>query len=163
MKLISMWAICAIGILILVLPSVSSAQSKPINIALFNPIQIFPEDNSIEGLRINFIYGRNQSMAGLDWGLVNSVGTGGFQGIQWGFINIDDGNVTGWQSGLANMTKGNVKGLQWGWYNSGNHVSGLQLGLVNYAESLYGLQIGIINIIKTGGQFPVFPIVNWSF
>ena len=57
MKLNSMWAICAIGILIFVLSSISSAQSKPINIALFNPVQVFPEDNSIEGLRIIFIYG----------------------------------------------------------------------------------------------------------
>jgi hypothetical protein len=32
-----------------------------------------------------------------------------------------------------------------------------------YAQRLHGVQIGLINIIKTGGQFPVFPIVNWSF
>ncbi|MCL5268777.1 MAG: hypothetical protein M1469_11860 [Bacteroidetes bacterium] len=62
-----------------------------------------------------------------------------------------------------NLTKNNVEGFQYGWFNSGNHVSGFQLGLVNYAESMKGLQIGIVNIIKSGGQFPVFPIVNWSF
>ncbi len=150
-------------VFILFLSSADQAQSKPINVALFNPIQIFPESNSIEGLRINFIYGKNISMQGFDWGLVNSVGTGGFTGVQWGFINIDDGNVVGWQSGAVNLSHNNVKGFQWGWFNEGNHVSGLQLGLVNMAESLYGIQIGLINFIKTGGQFPVFPIVNWSF
>jgi hypothetical protein len=163
MKSRIIWVIWAISSLIIVFPSVGAAQSKPINIALFNPIQIFPEDNSIEGLRINLIYGKNVSMVGLDWGLVNDIGTGGFKGIQWGFANICDGNFTGWQNGLLNINKGNVEGFQCGWFNAGDHVSGFQLGLVNSAESMYGLQIGIINIIKSGGMFPVFPIINWSF
>jgi hypothetical protein len=149
--------------LILILPILGSAQSKPINIALFNPIQVFPEDNSITGLRINFIYGKNTSMTGLDWGLVNGVGTGGFTGLQWGFVNLCDGNVTGMQGGLVNFVDKNVEGFQYGWVNKGEYVNGFQLGLVNYAGSMKGLQIGIVNIIKTGGQFPVFPIVNWSF
>jgi hypothetical protein len=158
-----MWILWTFCILIVILPSACTAQSKPINIALFNPIQVFPEDNSIEGIRINLIYGKNVQMEGLDWGLVNHVGTGGFTGVQWGFVNIDDANVTGWQSGFLNISMGNVKGFQWGWFNEGDYVNGFQLGLVNFANSMYGLQIGIINIIKTGGQFPVFPIVNWSF
>lgn len=149
--------------IILALPSITVSQSKPINIALFNPVQIFPEDNSITGIRINLIYGKNISVAGLDWGLVNHVGTGGFTGVQWGIVNLCDGNVTGWQNGIVNLGRENVEGFQWGWVNSGNHVSGFQLGLVNFAESMYGLQIGILNFIRTGGQFPVFPIVNWSF
>jgi hypothetical protein len=160
-KIIS--ALGAIGIFILVLPFVGAAQSKPINIALFNPVQIFPEDNSIAGLRINLIYGKNVSMVGLDWGLANHIGTGGFTGLQWGLANICDGNFVGVQGGLLNLSNKNVEGFQYGWYNTGDYVSGFQLGLVNSAGSMKGLQIGIINIIKTGGQFPVFPIVNWSF
>jgi len=156
-------ALTVIGIFILFLSSSGHAQSKPINVALFNPVQVFPENNSITGLRINIIYGKNVSMEGLDWGLVNSVGTGGFTGVQWGFVNIDEGNVVGWQNGALNLCQSDVKGFQWGWFNTGKHVNGFQLGLVNMAESLYGLQIGIINFIKTGGQFPVFPIINWSF
>ncbi|MCL5028047.1 MAG: hypothetical protein M1480_03400 [Bacteroidetes bacterium] len=149
--------------IILTLPYAGAAQTKPFNVALFNPIQIFPENNSIEGIRINFIYGKNASVTGFDWGLVNQVGSGGMKGIQWGFINLNDGNVVGWQSGAINLNERDVKGFQVGWYNKGAYVSGLQLGLVNSAESLYGIQIGLINFIKTGGQFPVFPIVNWSF
>ena len=38
----------------------------------------------------------------------------------------------------------------------------LQLALVNYAQHLSGVQIGLVNIIKEGGMFPVFPIVNWG-
>ncbi|MBU3955872.1 hypothetical protein KJ633_05370 [bacterium] len=47
--------------------------------------------------------------------------------------------------------------------NYANSAKGLQLGVINYAVSLKGLQIGLINIIRQGGMFPVFPIVNWSF
>ena len=153
----------ALLVAVLVFPSLGTAQTRPINIALFNPIQIFPESNSIEGLRINLIYGKNVSMLGLDWGLVNGVGTGGFTGLQFGLVNICDGNAMGFQGGGLNLVKENVEGLQWGWFNSGGHVSGFQLGLVNYAGSMKGLQIGLINIINTGGFMPVFPIVNWSF
>ncbi len=153
----------AFTIVILMLPGMGAAQSKPINIALFNPIQIFPESNSITGLRINLIYGKNAAVTGLDWGLVNSVGSGGFTGVQWGFVDLCDGNFLGLQGGAINLTEQNVEGFQWGLYNSGAHVSGFQLGFVNNAGSMKGLQIGLINIIKTGGFMPVFPIVNWSF
>ena len=155
--------ILSVAVLILVLPFAGAAQSKPINVALFNPVQIFPEDNSITGLRINLIYGKNVSMTGLDWGLVNDVGTGGFTGLQWGIVNLSDGDVAGMQGGWVNYDKKNVEGFQYGWFNRGDYVNGFQLGLVNYAETMKGLQIGIVNFIHTGGQFPVFPIVNWSF
>jgi hypothetical protein len=157
------WFITAIFVLILVLPNLGAGQSKPINIALINPIQIFPEGTTITGIRLNIIYGKNISMTGIDFGLVNHIGTGGFTGVQWGLANLSDGNFVGFQNGLLNITNNNVEGFQLGWYNKGNFVNGLQIGLVNYAGSMKGLQIGIINIIKKGGQFPVFPIVNWSF
>ncbi len=153
----------ALVIAILAMPALSAAQTQPVNVALVTPIQIFPENTSIMGLRINLIYGKNASMEGLDWGLVNAVGSGGLTGVQLGLANICDGNASGIQWSAVNLTKGNVEGVQWGWFNSGGHVSGLQFGLVNYAGSMYGLQIGLINIIKTGGFMPVFPIVNFSF
>lgn len=160
----TMWGIGLIGILMIALPSVSTAQSpKPVNVALVNPIQIFPEDNAVAGVRLNFIYGKNVSMEGLDLGLANHVGTGGFTGLQWGAVNIIDGNAEGVQLGIVNLGQQNVKGFQWGWYNQGDYVNGFQLGLVNNAHTMKGLQIGILNFIRSGGQFPVFPIVNWSF
>ncbi len=157
-------AIELVGMLFFALPHSGSAQStKPINVALVNPIQIFPEDNAIQGIRLNFIYGKNVSMTGFDWGLANHVGTGGFTGLQWGAVNICDGNAGGAQLGLVNFDQKNVEGFQWGLYNQGDYVNGFQLGLVNSAQTMKGLQIGLLNFIKTGGQFPVFPIVNWSF
>ncbi len=163
MKSTILTALGAIALAVLLIPSLSFAQTEPINIALFNPIQIFPENTSVGGLSINLIYGKNASVDGLDWGLVNVVGNGGATGLQWGVANIAGGKVLGMQGGFINVSSQSMEGFQYGWVNSADHMSGFQLGLVNFAQTMNGLQIGILNFIKTGGQFPVFPIVNWSF
>ncbi len=156
--------VCIVLAMVLSLLSVpASAQSKPIQISLFTPVQIFNENTPIGGLRINLIYGRNVSVTGFDWGLVNHTTTGISTGIQWGAVNLNDNHFTGWQDGVVNYTKGNAEGLQTGFVNYANYASGVQFGVVNYARSMKGLQIGLVNIIKQGGAFPVFPIVNWSF
>ena len=139
------------------------AQEKPIQLALFNPVQIFPENTSITGLRLNLIYGKNRNVSGIDWGFVNST-TGSQVGWQNGFINLVDGGFLGLQTGFVNLTDSKFEGLQWGFvnYHKGK-VSCLQLGFVNYAGSIKEIQIGLINIIAQGGTFPFFPIINWSF
>lgn len=173
--LLSIFSIC----LFLLLPAKASiAQDKPIQLALFNPIQIFNENTSITGLRINLIYGKNARVAGLDWGLVNHTTSGTSVGIQWGLVGINEANFKGWQGDFVNITKGKFEGLQWGAVSYGESVSGVQIGVVNYAGTVSGvqfglinyaanmtkgLQIGLINIIKQGGQFPFFPIINWAF
>jgi hypothetical protein len=63
----------------------------------------------------------------------------------------------------VNFVRQDFEGFQWGIVNYARYANGFQLGLVNYAGSMKGLQIGLVNIIDQGGQFPVFPIVNWSF
>ncbi len=142
----------------------TSAQDKPIQLALFNPIQIFDENTSITGLRISLLYGKNKTVSGLDWGLVNHTTSGVSKGVQFGLVGIVEADFIGWQDNGVNITHGNFEGLQWGLVNYAGSVSGVQLGLVNYASNMKkGLQIGLVNIIKTGGQFPVFPIVNWAF
>ena len=141
----------------------AGAQSRPIQLALFNPIQIFPEQDAIAGLRLNLIYSKNTTVSGLDIGLVNHITGSPSVGMQWSLVGIVDGDFTGFQAGMVNLTKGKIEGLQWGLYNSGGHTSGIQIGIVNITDTMYGLQIGLINVIRTGGQFPVFPIVNWSF
>ncbi len=139
------------------------AQNRPIQLALVTPIQIFPEDIPIGGVRLNLLYGRNVSVSGLDLGLVNHTTTGLSKGWQYGLVGLNDADFLGFQDCAVNVTKGRCEGFQWGVVNYAGEMSGLQLGLVNYAMSMKGLQIGIVNIIKQGGQFPVFPIVNWSF
>lgn len=140
-----------------------SAQDKPVQLALFNPVQIFDENTSITGLRISLLYGKNATVSGLDWGLVNHTTRGVSKGVQFGFVGLVEADFMGWQDNAVNITKGKFEGLQWGIVNYAGNVSGVQIGLVNYAANMNkGLQIGLVNIIKQGGQFPVFPIVNWA-
>jgi hypothetical protein len=138
-------------------------QTRPIQLSLVTPIQIFQENDPISGVRLNLIYGRSVSVVGLDLGLANHTTTGFTKGVQWGVVNMVDTDFMGWQDATVNVTKKNFEGFQSGFVNYAHYVSGFQLGIVNYAGSMKGLQIGLVNIIKQGGQFPVFPIINWSF
>jgi hypothetical protein len=153
------------------------AQDQPIQVALFTPVQIVPENEGVSGLRLNFIYSVNRSVKYVDLGLVNVTTGGPSEGVQWAFVSINRGSFTGWQYSFAAVTQGDFEGLQSGWFtsaaagkgvqwgvvNTARSWRGLQFGLVNYTQNLYGVQVGLINIIKTGGVAPVLPIVNWSF
>lgn len=160
-----------------------AAQDKPIQLALVNPVQLVPEGQGISVVRLNLIYSVNRSVNGLDVGLVNVTSDGASSGVQWAVASVNRGAFTGWQGGfggivgVAAITEGPFVGLQSAWYtsarqgrgvqlgllNTAANWNGLQLGLLNMAQQLHGVQIGVVNIIKQGGQFPVFPIVNWSF
>jgi hypothetical protein len=160
----SKYALIAIAILALVLAAQPAlAQDKPIQLSLLAPIQLFPESNSITGVRLSLLYGKNTHVTGLDWGLISHCTSGSSKGVQFGLVGLVDADFTGWQNTSVNITQRNFTGFQWGIVNYAGHASGFQLGLVNYAVSMKGLQIGLVNIIRQNGQFPVFPIVNWSF
>ena len=140
------------------------AQDNPFQLSLFNPVQIVPENESVNGIRLNLIYTKNVNVTGFDLGLVN-VTTGKQLGVQWGAVDITDGGFTGWQgSCIANISKGDFVGFQTAAVNyHGAHFNGLQLAVVNYTATLEGLQLGLINIIGEGGFLPVFPIFNFDF
>ena len=88
-----------LGVLVLVfIATPVHAQTRPIQITIIAPIQIFPEDNPIAGIRLNLIYGRNVSVTGLDAGLVNHTTTGMFKGVQFGFVGLADSEFIGWQN-----------------------------------------------------------------
>jgi len=156
-------ALLGLTVLTLIISIPCQAQERPIQLSLVTPIQLFPEDNSIKGVRINLIYGRNVSITGLDWGLVNHTTTGKSKGVQFGFVGLSDSDFLGWQDNSVNVTRGKFEGFQSGIFNHAKDMSGVQLGLVNCAQIMNGLQIGLVNIIRQEGAFPVFPIVNWSF
>ena len=158
-------------------PIVALAQSdvKPIQISLFHPVQIFDSETSIYGVRINLLYGVNQDVFGLDFGLVNKL-TGGMQsgivnlvkgdlaGVQSGLFNRVEGDVGGMQYGVINCVKGDVEGFQTGLVNRvEGDMEGLQIGVVNLAGTLRGLQIGIVNLNMSGEPYKFLPIVNFSF
>lgn len=164
-----------------VLPGKLEAQSEaqPFQIALFNPIQIRPEEADIGILRLSVIYGKNSSVRGLDLGLVMHNTGGTSKGLQLGLVGYTQGDFLGWQHTLVNVVNGTFTGFQggtslyngiatgeafqFGVVNHADRISGFQLGLVNLAESMYGLQIGLVNIIEDKTSWSFLPIVNWSF
>ncbi len=167
-------------LLLLAVVSVSAARAaeRPIQISLVAPIQIFGEEDSIKGLRLSILYGRNVDVKGVDLGLIAAHATGDVKGVQWSLVSLTGGDFTGWQSGLVNITEGAFTGYQSGWYNRtkgpteafqwglvnvADDMSGFQLGLVNYAKKMDGLQIGLVNVISSKQKLPVLPLVNWQF
>ena len=139
------------------------AGDKAVNLSLFTPISIAKESDSVSAFRFNLIYGKNTSVQVLDLGLVNHTTSGLSKGLEWGFVNYGEADFKGVQLGGINIQKGSFNGFEWGFVNSAGSADGFMLGFVNVAQKLHGLQIGLVNVIKEGGQFPVFPIVNWSF
>jgi len=158
------------------LPADVGADEKPVQLALFDPAQVFPNDTSVRGVRLNLLYGYNQDMVGLDLGLVNRT-AGVTKGLQHGGVGLVESDFVGWQDNFVNVTKGSFQGLQSGAFNSvgsgegvqfgvlnvADHVHGLQLGLLNVTNTLEGLQIGLLNVASGKESLPVLPIVNWSF
>jgi hypothetical protein len=150
---------------------------KPLQIALWNPIQIYPEDTGIKVFRLSILYGKNVSVKGLDLGMVNRCTGGITKSWQIGLFNWVEGDFLGWQYGIANFTKGkftglqshgfnialDAEGVQIGVVNRAERISGFQLGFINWADSMYGLQIGLINYIASKETLPFFVIINWSF
>jgi hypothetical protein len=162
---------------VLLLASSSAlAASSPLQLALFDPVQIVKHDQSVGLFRLDIIYGKNAGMTGLDLGLVNHT-TGDQAGLTYGVASYVQGSFTGWQDNIVNIADKRFLGLQsgafnrskdghgvqFGWVNMTDKMSGLQLGLVNYTRVMTkGLQIGVGNIITEGG-IPFLPIVNGRF
>lgn len=168
-------------LLLVLLPAPSRAQDNPFQIAFIGPtMQLVDDDEDVRGIRLNLIYGVNQNVSGLDLGLINHT-NGNMTGFELGLANVTDGDFSGWQAGLINVTQGQLTGIQFSggalanfaeaaegaqiaWVlNRSSYMRGFQLSLVNVAEDMYGVQVGLINVIRSKGDFPVLPLVNWKF
>ena len=112
-------------------PMIPSAQAaageKPIQIALWNPVQIYPEETSIKGFRLSLLYGSNKDVKGLDLGIVSRT-TGVCKGLQYGAVGIVGGEMYGWQAHWVNMTAVKMYGLQSGLFNQTAGGEGVQSG-----------------------------------
>jgi hypothetical protein len=143
-----------------------AAEPKFLQLALFDPYQMVPADQSIKGIRLSLFYTVNQDMSGfslaffgvnraignvegVEWGLGNWA-EGDFHGWQSGVVNYTVGRFVGLQSGLVNMTKGQATGANLGFVNyAEGSFKGFQGGLVNYADKMEGLQLGLVNYTKS--------------
>lgn len=168
--------VAACALVVLLLSTDARAVERPINLSLFDPVQIVERRADIKGFRFNFAYGVNRRLKGFDVGLVNRL-NGGLKGIQIGAVNWVEGRMVGIQGGWvsylgsgfegAQLSVGNYaikgRGIQLGAVNYARTMSGLQIGFVNIAERLVdGLQIGLFNIAKNG-FLPIFVFLNFQF
>ncbi len=157
---------------------------SPFQLSIFSPLQIFSQETSIYGLRLNFLYGRNDRIYGLDFGFFNH--TSETKGISVGAFNKIENGAAGLQIGLYNDVMEDFYGLQIGvgQYNrkffygfsmaaiaiTGEDVNGMQIGFLlnsgknfllpqfglglNFADSSPGQLAGIGNYSKKGVHGP---------
>ena len=173
-----LWLLTLIGLLATTV--VVHAEAKPVQLSLFEPIQMVPADESINGLRLNLFYVVNQDVTGLSISFLGvDRAKGNVEGVELGLGNWVDGDMfgwqpalvsrtgkrfVGWQGGFAAVTEGDFTGLQSGvvtWTEGFFH--GWQAGLVTYnAGRFIGLQTGLVNVTKGQGSGLELGVVNWA-
>lgn len=160
-------------------PSTASAQKRAIQLGLFAPVQIFPEEDTIAGVRISLLYGSNAAVYGVDLGIVNRTTVGDMRGYQFGIVGLAESNMMGVQDNLVNITRGKASGVQSGIFNLAGsaggfqygaanvvektgRMRGFQLGIVNYGGDVGGFQLGIVNVAENmnGFQLAVVNVAN---
>jgi hypothetical protein len=125
----------------------SEARSPaPVQLSLWDSVQVIDPERSIHGLRLTLPYGRNWDVQGVDIGIVNRV-------------NHD---LSGLQLSVAGFVDGQMKGLQYNWLISsvGAEAQGAQFGIVNRVGSLQGVQFGAVNYARDGASGAGFAAVN---
>lgn len=141
----------------------SARADSPVNLALFDPVQIVPHDQSIKGFRLNILYGYNQDVLGLDIGIVNRAG-GDMRGIQWIGVGWVEGKTEGVQLGyIANYTEEELLGGQLGIINYAGAETGISFGFVNWVHTdMMGGQIGALNVAETRVEGLQLGAVNYA-
>ncbi len=135
---------------------VMAEEPKPVQLAVFNPVQMVPKTESIKGVSLGLIYAANKDVTGFSFVLlgVNEV-TGDGKGVQWGLGNWVDGLFYGWQDGFVNHAGTRFIGFQDGVVNvTEGDLTGVQLGAVNWTEGyVHGAQAGVTAHACRGGQY----------
>ena len=155
--------------------------STPVQLALFDPAQVFDSERSVRGFRYSLFWGLNQDVSGLDISTLGNGANGTVRGVQWALllnlveqdfrgyqsaliVNRVGGDFSGYQGAMVNATMGDFRGLQLACFGNDTrgHMRGVQLGLVNSAKDLKGLQLGLFNV-NEDGFLPFFPVFNFGF
>ena len=127
-----------ISVVCLMMAGLLFADTTPVMVSLFTPVQAPASDYDVKGVRLSLIYGECQEFTGLDIGIVDSTRKD-FTGVAIGGANIAADRLRGAQLGLINWN--NNGAMDWS-----RRSTGAQLGLVNYADTFIGLQDGFVNI-----------------
>ena len=145
---------------------VKAEEAKPVQLAVFNPVQLVPEKESIKGLRLSLFYTVNKDVSGLSivWLGMNRA-TGDVNGVEIGLGNWVEGSAYGGQIGIVNHAGKRFVGLQYGMANiTEGDFTGIQWGLVNWTEGfMHGLQAGVLNVSKKQSIGAEVGVVNYNY
>ena len=118
-----------------------AAAEKAVNLSLFTPdLALAEAEDSVTGFRFAYFDPR-QERFGARWSTWASSTTrrsGLSKGLQWGSVNVTEGEFSGLQIAAININKGSAHGVQWGTVNYAATAGGLQLAFVNYAQTIDG-------------------------
>jgi len=136
----------------------------PFQFAVFNPLQVFVEEDGVKGARVSAGYGQNADISGIDVGFIGVSET--MTGLQINAGYSAPENLDGLQISSLNQVGDRVRGVQLGGVISyAEEVVGLQIaGLHSRAETVTGAQIGgMVNETErlTGAQIGILNC-NWS-
>ena len=97
--------------------SAAAQDGAPIQLSVFPPIQLTGESESVRGVRLSLLFGRNENVTGLDWSFIANHTTGDQKGLQLGLGALVEGDFTGLQWNAVNVTQGEMYGVQLGLVN----------------------------------------------
>ncbi len=149
-----------------------------------------PEDPDVNGVRFSILHGKNQSVRGLDLGLLSLSETSNLSGLSLvlgiskitgemsggaaiSLINIHTGSDTGVNAAFVNRINSAENALNFGFVNIADGVtlvdvgglnvserSVVQVGFINVTKEITSFQFGFLNIAENG-FLPWFPIFNF--
>lgn len=149
-----------------------------------------PDDPEVSGMRFSVLYGVNQSMRGLDVGLLSMSETSSMSGLALigGVHKVTTEMSSGVSFSLMNYHTSRDSGVNGAFINVLNDTSGAfntgffilakgatlvdlgginmsqsskaQIGFLNITQEIHAFQFGFLNMAKNG-FLPIFPIVNF--
>lgn len=124
---------------------------NPVQLSVFDPVQIVKDDQPVTGMRLGLVYTVNTDVSGFSLTLPGmDRATGNFKGFEAGLISCVGGEFRGWQAGIVSHTA--------------NRFAGFQSGLISVTGGDFsGLQVGLCNYNGNKEPFEFLPLVNWSF
>jgi hypothetical protein len=149
-----------------------------------------PSDPEVNGMRLSFLWGKNQRTRGLDIGLLSVSQTSRFSGVALvaGVSRVTDGMSSGVALSLVNYHSGRDSGMNGAFINILNDADGAfntgfvtiaqgetlvdlgginvsdsstaQIGFINITKEIKSFQFGFVNMAENG-FLPFFPIFNF--
>lgn len=150
-----------------------------------------PPDPNVNGVRVSLLHGENQSVRGIDFGILSlseSVQCSGVSfiggvhyvkqamtgGVVFSVINYHTGRDAGVNAAFVNVLHDTSEAFNVGFITFADGPTGVdlggvnvsrsstaQIGFINVTDRIEGFQFGFLNV-AANGFLPVFPVFNFA-